>query len=369
MPGENMSYSNDLQGAAAAAPRRMKHSVLAIFLLGGLAGSAVNVAVSTSLYYLLGLNPLAAFFVGALTNELFHHFYYYVLCVNQEIRMRTALPIQLLLYVAVAGLAVLPLWVLMHLGLSFVLSVLCTIAILSALNILVNRISMFGSAKLAEVEYREMDESFYEDQTDAKKVGSFRAWYHSSRQGHLANFVAEYCRPDMKIADLGCGNCLWNVNGLPIVGVDINENMLRWAKRTGRLIEYHVRDNLSNTALPEKSFDTVVMSETIEHLSDPLGALAEARRILADDGTLLVTVPYDFFLGPFFVLFNVNCLYQGYIKGSDYHKFRCGHIHHFTKTRLKNALAESGFEICDLKVVNHLLLYVAARKTGAYSAT
>ena len=348
-----------------ASPRRIRHQVLAVFLLGGIVGSSLNVVVSAILYYWLGLNPLVSFFTGAIVNQLFHHFYYHVLCVNQEIRMRTALPIQLLMYVCVAALAVLPLWALMHLaGMDFLLSVLGTIVILSVLNVLINRISTFGSARAAQVEYRAMDESFYQDQTDASKVGDFRAWYHRSRQECLAEFIAEYYTQAMKIADLGCGNCLWNVNALPIVGVDINENMLRWAQRNGRLIEYHVRDDLSNTALPEKSFDMIVMSETIEHLPDMPGALWEARRILTDDGTLLVTVPYDFFLGPFFIMFNLNCLYQGYIKGSDYHKFRCGHIHHFTKSRIRKTLAESGFEISRLKVVNHLLLYVAARKTA-----
>jgi hypothetical protein len=90
--------------------------------------------------------------------------------------------------------------------------------------------------------------------------------------------------------------------------------------------------------------------------------LAEARRILKDDGTLLVTVPYDIFLGPFFLLFNINCVYHGYVKKSLYHKYRCGHINHFTKSRLRQELVDAGFELDRLFVVNGLLLYAAARK-------
>jgi hypothetical protein len=58
----------------------------------------------------------------------------------------------------------------------------------------------------------------------------------------------------------------------------------------------------------------------------------------------------------------LNCLYMGYIKGSVYHKYRCGHIHHFTKTRLRKTLLENGFVLEKVFVVNGLLLYAEARK-------
>jgi hypothetical protein len=53
---------------------------------------------------------------------------------------------------------------------------------------------------------------------------------------------------------------------------------------------------------------------------------------------------------------------MGYIKGSLYHKYRCGHIHHFTKKRLKEALESNGFVLEKVFVVNGLLLYASARK-------
>ena len=70
------------------------------------------------------------------------------------------------------------------------------------------------------------------------------------------------------------------------------------------------------------------------------------------------------FLGPFFVLFNINCIYMGYLRGSNYHKYRCGHVNHFTKTRLRHTLEESGFELQRLFVVNGLLLYAQAKVKG-----
>jgi ubiquinone/menaquinone biosynthesis C-methylase UbiE len=155
---------------------------------------------------------------------------------------------------------------------------------------------------------------------------------------------------------------LWNTHSLPVVGVDINENMMRHALQQHRLAEYHARSDLADTRLPDKSFDIIIMSETLEHLLDPPRVLAEVRRILKDDGVFLITVPYDIFLGPFFVLFNINCLYQGYVKGSIYHRYRCGHVNHFTKRRLREVLKESGWRVERIDVVNGLSLYAAARK-------
>ncbi len=166
----------------------------------------------------------------------------------------------------------------------------------------------------------------------------------------------------MSVADLGCGNCRWNVGHLPVTGVDINEKMLSWAKRKGWLTDYRVCAGLVGSGLAEKNFDLVICSETLEHLLNYKEVLGELRRIMKDDGTLLVTVPYDIFLGPFFLMFNVNCTYQGYIKKSVYHKYRCGHINHFTKKRLTRVLADNGFKLDKLFVVNGLLLYAAAKK-------
>jgi SAM-dependent methyltransferase len=343
---------------------RLRYPALYIYLLGGGLGSGLNFLVTFILHRALGVNPYLAFFIGTLANELLHHVYYHVVYVNQEIRLRTPLAIQLALYVIVAAGAAGLLWVVMHVaGLSFVPAVLIALLILAITNTVINRISTFSSAKLAMVEYEEMGETFYDDQTDPKKVNWFRAWFHRSRYRRLTQFVDSYHKPGMAIADLGCGNCWWNVNGYPVVGVDVNENMLRWAKQHNRLIDYRITADLSQTGLPDKSMDIVVMSETLEHLLNLDETIRQVRRILKDDGVFLITVPYDFFLGPFFILFNVNCLWQGYVRGSVYHRYRCGHVNHFTKDRLRKSLAKNAFQLQQLFVVNGMSLYAAARKT------
>ncbi len=339
---------------------RLRHPVLYIYVFGGILGSGINLILTIALHRLMFFPAPFAFFIGTLSNELFHHIYYHIVYVNQEIRLRTPLPLQITLYLLVAAAAGFGIYLLEKTGLSFLPSLILALAILAVANTIINRISTFSSSKLAMVEYQEMGESFYDDQTDPKKVNFIRAAFHRSRFHRLTDLVDRFYQPGMSIADLGCGNCWWNVHSYPVIGVDVNEKMLRWARDHNRLSDYRVTDDLSRTGLADKSMDIVIMSETLEHLLNLDQTLAEVRRILKPQGVFLITVPYDFFLGPFFILFNINCLWQGYLRGSIYHRYRCGHVNHFTKKRLRNVLSAYGFEIRRLTVVNGLSLYAAA---------
>jgi SAM-dependent methyltransferase len=347
-------------------PSRLKHPALFIFLLGGVTGAALNVGLTLLLHRVFGLPVVAAFFAGTLANEIFHFLYYTVLHDNEEMHFHTPLPQRLALYAAVALLATLLLEAALRwTAWPLVPSLLAVLALLSAANTVLNRVSTYSSARLAEVEYADKEGDYYDEMTDPAKVSRFRAWYHASRYEALTRFVGEHHRRGMRMADLGCGNCRWNTRGVPVTGVDVNGRMLRWARSKGRLKDFRISKDLSRTGLPARRFDLVLMSETLEHLTDLSGTLAEVRRVLKDDGTFLVTVPWDFFLGPFFTLFNLNCLYMAYVKGSRYHRYRCGHVNHFTRGRLRAILEANGFELVRLFVVNGLLLYASARKREA----
>jgi len=349
----------------AVVTQRWRHPAFLVYLLGGILGSVVNLTGTLLLVWKFSCADPLAFGIGAFLNQAFHYFFYKVVYVNQEIRLKTSFPLHLFLSICVSAASAVLLWGVLGLfHWSLLGSLFFCLILLSGSNTLLNRISTFSSASLAEVEYREMNESYYEDHTDETKVSRFRAWYHRSRYERLTQFVARHFKKGMKIADLGCGNCLWNIRYLPVFGIDINGAMLRWAKRNGRLKDYKVCANLAKTGLKTKSLDLILMSEVLEHVFNLREVLAEVRRILKNDGTFLITVPYDFFLGPFFILFNLNCLYMGYLRGSEYHKYRCGHIHHYTQNRLRETLDENGFELKKIFVVNSLLLYAEAKKKG-----
>ena len=344
---------------------RLSFSIVPVFLLGGIVGSGLNASVLTLAHTRLAWPTAVAFFAGTMVNLLFHHVYYHLIFVNREIKMRTSFWRQFILYTLIAGGAAGAGFLLHEVAaLSLTATTVLLLGAMAATNAVVNRIATFSSAHPANVEYAGMGESFYMDQTTTEKVNFIRAWFHSSRFSRLHDFVAQFRRPGMAVADLGCGNCLWNTDKLPVTGVDMNPAMLGWAKSNGYLADFRISPDLSQTGLPKGAFDLVVMSETLEHLFNLHETLVEVRSLLKDDGLFIITVPYDFFLGPFFILFNVNCLYQGYVKGSRYHRYRCGHVNHFTVSRLRHALADAGLALASVRVVNGLSLFAVAKKAS-----
>jgi len=56
--------------------------------------------------------------------------------------------------------------------------------------------------------------------------------------------------------------------------------------------ELHVIDGLDLNELPESSYDAVISSHVIEHLANPLRALAAWRRVTREGGHLLIVAPH-----------------------------------------------------------------------------
>ena len=98
-------------------------------------------------------------------------------------------------------------------------------------------------------------------------------------------------RKPCKVVDLGCGNGLGDFmirEACPdakITGVDFHNPHLS-------LFENFVEGDVCKTGLPDNSFDYVVSSETLEHLSDPEALFSEAARLLNASGRLILTTPY-----------------------------------------------------------------------------
>jgi SAM-dependent methyltransferase len=57
-----------------------------------------------------------------------------------------------------------------------------------------------------------------------------------------------------------------------------------------QLVMYPAFD-MTHAALPSRSADLVVHSDTLEHVLDPLEGLRECRRLVEDDGAVIFTVP------------------------------------------------------------------------------
>ena len=190
--------------------------------------------------------------------------------------------------------------------------------------------------------YNKRQKDFYTEL--AKSPNPLRAWFHRSRHGEVKQLVTEnYQRGDI-IVDVGCGNCLWNTNKLPVVGVDVAQNLVEYAVRQGRVSSTLICD-VTRIELPSEYADIVVAAEIIEHVADSDEALSEIKRILRKNGKLVVTVPYDTFFSAWRPLFWLHCLLHGWVFGDEYFRQRCGHVNHFSPQEIRDLLEKHDFSV------------------------
>jgi SAM-dependent methyltransferase len=112
---------------------------------------------------------------------------------------------------------------------------------------------------------------------------------------HLVRYrVAAQFAKGRRVLDAGSGEgygtaMLAAAGASSTVGIDIDEESVGHAReRYGPVFE---RADAADLPFDHASFDLVVCFETIEHLHDDAGALREFRRVLADDGLLIISTP------------------------------------------------------------------------------
>jgi len=128
-----------------------------------------------------------------------------------------------------------------------------------------------------------------------------------------------------KCLDAGCGS------GHRYSGVGLDREFVI----TNRLKKPIVKGDLEHLPFKQNIFDTIIISEVIEHLLKPYEAMLELRRCLKDNGQILLTTPSAL---------SLHCaLKNGYPK-----------VHYFTffPSQLKHFLSDCGFEIKEMKMID-----------------
>lgn len=106
--------------------------------------------------------------------------------------------------------------------------------------------------------------------------------------------AVERVKREGQLLDVGCatGSFLERMRrrgNWRVYGAEVNEEAAGYARdRFGLEI---FRGELGAAGYPERSFDIVTLWNVLEHLHSPLDTLAEVRRLLRDDGVLILTVP------------------------------------------------------------------------------
>jgi D-inositol-3-phosphate glycosyltransferase len=136
----------------------------------------------------------------------------------------------------------------------------------------------------------------------------------------IASFIAqaaERVRPGARVVDIGAGDAPYRhlFQHVDYVTVDWEQSPHDGARRSDIIA------SADSIPLPDASVDVVVMTEVLEHISNPLATLREMARILKVDGQILLTTPFVWIL---------------HEMPHDYYRY--------TPSALRNLLEDAGFD-------------------------
>ena len=142
-------------------------------------------------------------------------------------------------------------------------------------------------------------------------------------------------KDNYSILDAGCGEgfidhlIFENFPKVRITGLEYTSEAIAVARKMNPFVEY-IQGDVCNMKLMSDSFDLVICTEVLEHLSNPHMALHELERVSKDK--ILISVPNE----PWFCLGNLLSLKNVSRLGNP-----TDHINHWTKNGFTTFLAKN----------------------------
>lgn len=159
------------------------------------------------------------------------------------------------------------------------------------------------------------------------------------------------------VLDLGCGDGVRTRlilgDSIEVYGVDKDPQMLEFAKK--RLNEVYLGDIED---LPEdigkRKFNTILLMESLEHVSNPAKVLSKARELLAANGLLVIVIPLET------PLFRLIWWIWTRTMGK---RWKDAHIYRFKSPENLFSLLENQFRVVEFRRTNlGCILIVVCRK-------
>jgi len=173
----------------------------------------------------------------------------------------------------------------------------------------------------------------------------------NSRYARLDHVLDEIDIKSGNILDIACGPGVQfrkHLKTNTFVGIDISEEALKMAENNGyKTLAW----DLTVLPLPfkDEEFDVVILSDILEHLIQPLELLNEARRVLKDDGHVILSLPNHFYLDNRIRILKGKGLVLPFENHQRYEDYNYFHIRFFRTESISSLLEKT-----DLKIVKDM---------------
>ncbi|MFC2589787.1 MAG: methyltransferase domain-containing protein [Ottowia sp.] len=178
---------------------------------------------------------------------------------------------------------------------------------------------------------------------------------HGSERTSLS-VLSAHIPPGARVLDLGCGSgavgrfLTRRGDGAVIDGLTLNTEEAALAAPDYRRVEVANLDSADLAALFAGSqYDAIVCADVLEHTRHPQQVLASARRLLAEGGRVLISIPNAGYCGLIAELMAGEFRYrpEGLLDET--------HLRFFTRRALTRFLAENGWAIDSLETIHRAL--------------
>lgn len=188
-------------------------------------------------------------------------------------------------------------------------------------------------------------------------------WGYAKRLRFVEQAIAEAfpasAANSLRVLDVGCGNGSQLAlplarRGFQVTGIDIDARSVEHASRLAQGLPNASFICLDVAELKTEPFDVVILSEVLEHMTEPRTLLADGVRHLTENGVVIITVPNGY--GEFeidsrlFRLLRLQRLVEMLAKNkreviasTDNHE--SGHVQSFTRRRLQRLFSECSLSV------------------------
>jgi len=161
-----------------------------------------------------------------------------------------------------------------------------------------------------------------------------RWWFGINNTAHY------HVKKGTRVLDIGCGDCTSireiNAMGAEGYGIEPDQNIKPVVDAFGLNVHIGLFDEIN---FPDKYFDYITMSQVLEHMHRPVQFLSGLRRILKDNGRVIIGVP------------NIDARLRKKYNSRWLNWHVPYHINHFSRKSLMRLAEQSGYRVRKVRTI------------------